>query len=68
MRFISFSDYLLATDLEKEKYWLVILKEWDKLIIPREEYLGIKWDGVRKPLSCVEISKIELFLANEIGY
>ena len=44
MRFISFSDYLLATDLEKGKYWLVIPKEWDKLIIPREEYLGIKWE------------------------
>jgi len=48
MRFISFSDYLLAADSEKEKYWLVIPKEWDKLIIPREEYLGIKWELIYK--------------------
>jgi len=50
MRFISFGDYLLATDLEKEKYWLVIPKEWDKLMIPREEYLGIKWELIYKEM------------------
>jgi hypothetical protein len=50
MRFISFSDYLLAIDSEKEKYWLVIPKEWDKLIIPREEYLGIKWELIYKEM------------------
>jgi hypothetical protein len=44
MRFISFSDYLLATDLKRKNYWLIISKEWDKLMIPREEYLGIKWE------------------------
>jgi hypothetical protein len=50
MRFISFGDYLLATDLEKEKYWLVIPKEWDKLMIPGEEYLGIKWELIYKEM------------------
>ena len=50
MRFISFGDYLLATDSEKGKYWLVIPKEWDKLMIPREEYLGIKWELIYKEM------------------
>jgi len=50
MRFISFSDYLLVTDSKKEKYWLVIPKKWDKLIIPREEYLGIKWELIYKEM------------------
>jgi len=50
MRFISFGGYLLATDSEKGKYWLIILKEWDKLMIPREEYLGIKWELIYKEM------------------
>jgi len=50
MRFTSFGDYLLATDLEKEKYWLIIPKEWDKLMILRDEYLGIKWELIYKEM------------------
>jgi hypothetical protein len=50
MRFISFGDYLLAMDSEKEKYWLIIPKEWDKLMIPKEEYLGIKWELIYKEM------------------
>jgi hypothetical protein len=34
----------------KRKYWLVIPKEWDKLMIPREEYLGIKWEFIHKEM------------------
>ena len=48
MRFISVSEYL--PENEKEKYWLVISKEWDKLMIPREEYLGIKWELIYKEM------------------
>ena len=50
MRFISFSDYLLATDSEKGKYWLIILKEWDKLMIPKQKYLDIKWELIYKEM------------------
>ena len=50
MRFTSFGEYLLATESEKEKYWLIILKEWDKLMILREEYLGIKWELIYKKM------------------
>ena len=50
MRFISFGDYLVAIDSEKGKYWLVIPKEWDKLMIPREEYLAIKWELIHKEM------------------
>ena len=50
MRFISFGEYLLATYAEKGQYWLIIPKEWDKLIISREEYLGIKWELIYKEM------------------
>jgi hypothetical protein len=47
MRFISIGNYLSENERE---YWLVILKEWDKLKIPREEYLSIKWEMIHKEM------------------
>jgi hypothetical protein len=38
MRFISIDN------------WSVILKEWDKLMIPRENYLGIKWELIHNEM------------------
>lgn len=53
----------------ERKYWLVIPKELYKLMMSREEYLGIdmvskNWFIKRccsKSLSCFEISKMKLF-------
>jgi len=38
MRFISIDN------------WSVILKEWDKLMILREDYFGIKWELIHKEM------------------
>jgi hypothetical protein len=71
IRFISVGNYLLENE---GGYWLVIPKEWDELMIQREEYLGIKWELIYKKmtfeklLSCVKISKMKLFSANVMGY
>jgi hypothetical protein len=48
MRFISVGEYL--PENKNGKYWLVIPKEWDKLMIPREEYLDIKWELIYKDM------------------
>jgi hypothetical protein len=48
MRFISVGEYL--PENKKGKYWLVIPKKWDKLMIPREEYLDIKWELIYKEM------------------
>jgi hypothetical protein len=43
-------------------------------MVPREEYIGIKWGLIykemtfEKSLSCVEIFKMKLFSVNGIGY
>jgi hypothetical protein len=71
IRFISVGNYLLENE---GGYWLVIPKEWDELMIQREEYLGIKWELIYKEmtfeklLSCVKISKMKLFSTYVIGY
>jgi hypothetical protein len=47
MRFVSIGNYLKKI---RGKYWLVIPKEWDKLMISREEYLSIKWELIYKKM------------------
>jgi len=49
IRFISIDNYLPENEWER-KNWLVILKEWDKLMIQKEEYLCIKWELIHKEI------------------